>query len=280
MKSITNYKHTMDMKKLILTLTVMMTAAFAHSKTLIVYYSFTNNVHTIVSDLRTQIEADVIRIEPAEKGIDYAANNYAAGSALIAAIRNNPDDAASYPTIDPVEVQMDDYDMVIVAAPLWWSNMAAPMQTFLFNYGNQMAGKNIGLIVSSASSGISGVVADAKRLIPEGNFLEPNLWIRSSQTSNCHSLLAQWLEDIDYSGVTSAISSVTGDENPGIIYTRGSLRVVGSFRSLALFNVAGGKVMETSDESVNIGALLPGVYVARIDRGQGSVANQKIYVNN
>jgi hypothetical protein len=32
-------------------------------KTLIVYYSFTNNVHTIVSDLQTQIEADVVRVE-------------------------------------------------------------------------------------------------------------------------------------------------------------------------------------------------------------------------
>lgn len=62
-------------------------------KTLIVYYSFTNNVHTIVNDLRTQIEADVVRVEPAEKGIDYAANNYAAGSALIQAIRNNPNSA-------------------------------------------------------------------------------------------------------------------------------------------------------------------------------------------
>lgn len=268
------------MKKLFLTLTVMLAAVAANAKTLIVYYSFTNNVHTIVSDLQTQIEADVIRVEPAEKGIDYAANNYAAGSALIAAIRNNPDEAASYPAIDPVEVRMDDYDMVIVAAPLWWSNMAAPLQTFLFNYGSQMAGKNIGLIVSSASSGISGVVADAKRLIPDGNFLEPNLWIRSAQTSNCHSLLAEWLEDINYNAVASAISSVTGDEDSGIIYTQGNLRVVGSFRSLALFNVAGSKVMETSDESVNTGALLLGVYIARIDRGQGSVANQKIYINN
>ena len=56
-------------------------------KTLVVYYSFTNNVHTIVSDLLTQIEADVIRVEPAEEGIDYAADNYAAGSALIQTIR-------------------------------------------------------------------------------------------------------------------------------------------------------------------------------------------------
>lgn len=166
-------------------------------KTLIVYYSFTNNTHTIVTDLRSQIEADVVRVEPAEKGIDYAANNYAIGSALIQAIRNNPDDAASYPAIKPVEVNVSDYDRIIVGAPLWWDNMAAPLQTFLFHYGDEMKGKSIGLIVSSASTGISGVEADAKRLIPGGNFLSPSLWIRSSQTSNCHSLIAEWLEQIN-----------------------------------------------------------------------------------
>lgn len=66
------------------------------------------------------------------------------------------------------------------------------------NYGSQMAGKNIGVIVSSSSSGIRGVVADAKRLIPDGKFIEPNLWIRSSQTSNAKSLIEQWLKDINY----------------------------------------------------------------------------------
>lgn len=139
----------------------------------------------------------MIRVEPAEEGLDYAANNYAIGSALIQAIRNNPNDAASYPEIKPVEVNMADYERIIVGAPLWWSNMAAPLQTFLFHHGSEMKGKDIGLIVSSSSSGISGVEADAKRLIPEGNFLEPSLWIRSSQTSNCHSLIADWLNKIN-----------------------------------------------------------------------------------
>ena len=168
------------------------------AKTLIAYYSFTNNVHTIVNELRTQIDADVLRIEPAEKDLDYAADNYAIGSALIAAIRNHPDDAASYPAIDPVDVDMEKYDTVMIAAPLWWSQMAAPLQTFLFQYGAQMASKSVALIVSSASSGISGVEADAKRLIPDGDFLSPSLWIRSSQTSSCHATLAEWLEQIDY----------------------------------------------------------------------------------
>ena len=166
-------------------------------KTLIVYYSFTNNVHTIVSDWQPQKEADVVRVEPAEEGLDYAANNYAIGSALIQAIRNNPNDAASYPEIKPVEVNIADYDRIIVGAPLWWSNMAAPLQTFLFQYGSQMEGKSIGLIVSSSSSGINGVESDARRLIPGGDFLEPSLWIRSGQTSNCHSMIADWLSQIN-----------------------------------------------------------------------------------
>ena len=166
-------------------------------KTLIVYYSYTNNVHSIINDLQTQIEADVVRVEPTEKGIDYAANNYAIGSALIQAIRDNPNDANSYPSIETTIDNLSDYDRIIIGAPLWWSNMAAPLQTFLFQYGSQMEGKNIGLIVSSASSGINCVESDAKRLIPGGNFLTPSLWIRSSQTSNCHSMIADWLNEIN-----------------------------------------------------------------------------------
>ncbi len=207
----------------------LFTAIATSAKTLVVYYSFTNNVHTIVSDLCTQIDADVIRIEPAEKGIDYAANGYAAGSALISAIRNNPDDLASYPAINPVEMQLDTYDMVIVAAPLWWSNMAAPLQTFLFQHGQDMAGKHIAMIVSSASSGISSVVADAKRLIPSGNFIEPNLWIRSSQVSNSHSMIETWLNDINYTGITSSISVPDRD---------------GEKEEVAIYNASGQKIVD------------------------------------
>lgn len=196
------------MKKLFLMMALLTGTLAANARTLIVYYSYTNNVERIVNELRTQIDADVVEIEPAKKGLDYAANNYAIGSAQIAAIRNNPGDAESYPPIDPVNVNLADYDCIIIGAPLWWSSMAAPLQTFLFQHGNDMAGKNIGLIVSSASSGISGVEADARRLVPAGNFLSPSLWIRSSQTSNARSLIENWLTAINYSSLTSGIDTV------------------------------------------------------------------------
>ena len=168
------------------------------NKALIVYYSYTNNTEQIVDDLKTMINADVIEVEPANKNLDYAANNYAIGTEQLNKIKNSPNDESSYPAIDPVIVDMSKYNSVFIATPLWWSQMASNMQTFLFKYGNEMAGKNIGLIVSSHSSGISGVEADAKRLVPNGKFYAKSLWINASKHSQRKDLLEQWLKDVGY----------------------------------------------------------------------------------
>lgn len=180
------------------------------NKTLIVYYSYTNNTEQIVDDLKTMINADVIEVEPANKNLDYSANNYAIGTEQLNKIKNNPNDASSYPAIDPVTVDMSKYNTVIIATPLWWSQMASNMQTFLFKYGNEMAGKNIGLIVSSHSSGISSVEADAKRLVPNGKFYAKSLWINASKHSQRKALLEQWLKDVDFN--TTGVASISANQ--------------------------------------------------------------------
>ena len=166
------------------------------AKTLIVYYSYTGNCKAIVNSLASQITADQLEIQPAEKGLRYEANNYALGTQLLNAIKANPNDASSYPAIDPVTVSIDDYQNIIIVTPLWWSQMAAPMQSFLFKYGEKMAGKTIGLIVTSASSGISGVEQDARRLLPKGKFLSESLWVRSSQVGSAAELTAAWYDKL------------------------------------------------------------------------------------
>ena len=108
----------------------------------------------------------ILEIQPAEKGLKYEANNYALGTQLLNAIKANPNDASSYPAIDPVTVSLDDYQNVIIVTPLWGSQMAAIMQTNLFQNSDKMADKTMAMVVSSHSSGISGVVADAQRLSP------------------------------------------------------------------------------------------------------------------
>lgn len=258
-------------------ITICIASISLNAKTLVVYYSYTNNVKSIVNALSSQIECDVVEIEPAQKGLDYAADNYAIGSAQIAAIRDNPNDAASYPAIDPVNVNLDEYDTVIIGAPLWWSQMAAPLQTFLFNNAEKMVGKNICLIVSSHSSGISGVVADAKRLIPDGNFIDPALWIRSSQTSNAASLITAWLNDIHYSDLASVTISTTQGNEIEIVAENGKLSVNGDCNTLTLYNMTGHKVMQTADNQVCISSLAPGIYIAQAGRGNRS-ATRKVSI--
>lgn len=168
-------------------------------KVLVVYYSYTGNSRQIVQSLTDQIDADVMEIEPAEKGLQYEANNYALGMQLLNAINAAPDAPDSYPAIDPVSItDLSGYDNIIIVTPLWWSQMAAIMQTYLFNYGPQMAGKHVGLIVSSHSSDIPQVVLDAKRLVPDAVWMGDALWIKASNHANRVALISNWIASLDF----------------------------------------------------------------------------------
>ena len=196
-------------------------------KTLVVYYSYTNKCHEIVQTLTSQMEVDVMRIEPTDKTQKYEANGYAIGTQLLNAIKAAPNDAASYPAIDPVSISdLSQYQNIIIVTPLWWSQMAAIMQTYLFNYGVQMAGKHVALIVSRASSGISGVVADAERLVKNVTWMGNALWINASNHSNRASLIQNWLPTLNFVPAgTTAINQVRSAFEQDVYYSLNGQRV-------------------------------------------------------
>lgn len=165
----------------------------SEGKTLVIYYSYTGNTREIVADLLKQISCDVVEVVP-EGNLNYNANNYKIGADQINAINANPDNASSYPAIKEATIDMEQYGTVIIATPLWHARMASNTQALLFRYGKQMAGKKIGLIVSSHSSGISGVESDAKRLVPDGSFTK-SLWINAGNHASRASLIKNWLTD-------------------------------------------------------------------------------------
>ena len=178
-------------------------------KVLVVYYSYTGNCRQIVESLTAQIEADVMEIEPAVKGQHYEANNYALGAVLMAFNSSVPDDPDSYPAIDPVSItDLSGYDNIIIVTPLWWSQMAAILQTYLFHYGPQMAGKHVGLIVSSHSSDIPGVVANAKRLVPDAVWMGDSLWIKAGNHSKRDTMIQNWIASQDFAVGQSAIEKM------------------------------------------------------------------------
>ena len=186
-------------------------------KTLVVYYSFTGNCKTLAAVLAGYAGADVLEIQPAQEGLDYAADNYAIGSSLIAAIREKPNDPASYPAIKAVNRDAADYENIVIVTPLWWSNMAAIMQSYLFKEGSKLKDKKVGLIVSSASSGISSVVADAKRLVSEAKWAGEALWINNSNRSKSDELVKEWWDGLNKSEDTMPVEikiTVSGKSLP------------------------------------------------------------------
>ena len=186
-------------------------------KTLVVYYSFTGNCKTLAAVLAGYAGADALEIQPAQEELDYAANNYAIGSSLIAAIREKPNDPASYPAIKAVNRDAADYENIVIVTPLWWSNMAAIMQSYLFMEGSKLKDKKVGLIVSSASSGISSVVADAKRLVPEAKWAGEALWIDNSNRSKSDELVKEWWDGLNKSEDTMPVEikiTVSGKSLP------------------------------------------------------------------
>lgn len=78
------------MKRFTLMTVMLMSVAFSYAKTLVLYYSFTNNSQTIAYNFVDITGADIQEIEPSEEGLDYAANNYAIGRRLMNAINSNP----------------------------------------------------------------------------------------------------------------------------------------------------------------------------------------------
>ena len=101
------------MKRFTLMTVMLMSVAFSYAKTLVLYYSFTNNSQTIAYNFVDITGADIQEIEPSEEGLDYAANNYAIGRMLMNAINSNPNSEASYPAIKDVNCNLADYSTII-----------------------------------------------------------------------------------------------------------------------------------------------------------------------
>ena len=64
------------------------------------------------------------------------------------------------------------------------------------------------LIVSSHSSGISGVVADAERLVKNVTWMGDALWINASNHSNRASLIQNWLPTLNFAEKQTTINKM------------------------------------------------------------------------
>lgn len=109
----------------------------------------------------------------------------------LAAIRQG-----NYPSIKTSVTGFDDYDIIFIGYPIWYSSMATPMQTFLHEHASKLTGKRIALFATSGSSGISASLSEARALCPDAAVIDQTLSLTSSTLSEIESRVIEWLNVI------------------------------------------------------------------------------------
>lgn len=97
-------------------------------KTLIVYYSRTNVTKGIANKIQKELNCD---IEEITDGGKYKGKLGFMKGGMNATMGRTSD-------IDPISKNPSDYDLVIIGTPVWSSNMATPIFTYLIKYRDQI----------------------------------------------------------------------------------------------------------------------------------------------
>ena len=97
-------------------------------KILIVYYSRTNVTRKIAEELQKKLDCDIEEITDGGK--------YNGKLGFLKGGMNASMGRTSY--INPITKNPSDYDLVIVGTPVWASNMAPPVFTYLMRYRDQI----------------------------------------------------------------------------------------------------------------------------------------------
>ena len=123
-------------------------------KSLIVYYSLEGNVELISKYVANLLGSDMMELKPVTPYPTGRVSKYTAGKAAI---------KREQPELLPYDKDPSDYDTIVIGTPVWASNPAPPVNTFMMT--NDLTGKRVSFIVSSKSGNGGKCVAEMEKML-------------------------------------------------------------------------------------------------------------------
>lgn len=156
-------------------------------KTLIAYFSATNNTEGIANHLNTLLDADLYEIVPetpyTEADLDWH------DSSSRTTLEMN--DAAARPAISGSVEDMDGYDTIFLGYPIWWGEAPRIICTFLESY--DFNGKTIVPFCTSGSSGIGSSADNLHTLTDGAEWMEGHRFSAGASESDVQS----WVDSLE-----------------------------------------------------------------------------------
>lgn len=138
-------------------------------KTIVTYFSCTNNTKRAAQKLAKEMNADLWEIAPATPYTDDDLNwqNKQSRSSVEMA------DKSSRPAIKDTLSNIADYDVVYIGFPIWWYTAPTIINTFI--EAHDLTGKEIHLFATSGGSNADKALKDMKAAYPKYNFVDAKL---------------------------------------------------------------------------------------------------------
>ncbi len=130
------------------------------NKILIVHYSLTGNTKFIAETIQEILKADIQEIKPKKDVKPKGAMKYFWGG-YKATMKKKP-------SLEPIEKDAKDYDVVIIGTPVWAWTIAPPMRTFLTQY--DLSNKKLGFWCCHAGSP-GGTLRIMEKCAPDSDVL-------------------------------------------------------------------------------------------------------------
>lgn len=160
-------------------------------KMLIVYYSWSNgNTRNIAEQLQKRTDADIAEIK--------TVTPYKGSYNEVVRQGQEEVERGYRPEIQPLAVNINDYDVIAVGTPTWWYTMAPAVNTFL--YENNFEGKTV--IPFMTNGGWPGhVIKDMEKLC-KGAFFACEKEIQFDSEGGSHLVTSEneidtWLQDVN-----------------------------------------------------------------------------------
>ena len=124
-------------------------------KTLIVYYSLEGNTQWAAERIAANLDADTLRLVPKAAYPDKGFKKFLFGGKS-AVMKETPE-------LEPYEVDMAQYERIILATPVWAGTMAPPLRAFLQK--EDLTGKQLALVASSMGGSPGRTFENIKALL-------------------------------------------------------------------------------------------------------------------
>lgn len=130
-------------------------------KTAVIFYSLEGNVRYLAEGIAKELQAELVELKTKKEFPTSGFKKYFWGGKSVV--------LKEKPVLTNTDLNIEQYDNIILGTPIWAGTYAAPFNTFVKKY--KFAGKKVAVYACNAGGGVEKCFKSFKEALPENEFV-------------------------------------------------------------------------------------------------------------